>query len=89
MLIVGMVVFLVSLFRKDSTYEETQRNVAVSMYGVVPVVENDKPDIAEQLEKECARIEALIQAAEAGHGNSRVNESRLACLMCRSYCRQW
>jgi hypothetical protein len=66
-LIVGMVVFLVSLFRKDSTYEETQRNVAVSMYGGAPVVENDEPDIAAQLEKECARIEALIQAAEAGH----------------------
>ena len=66
-LIVGMMVFLVSLFRKDSTYEETQRNVAVSMYGGAPVVENDEPDIAAQLEKECARIEALIQAAEAGH----------------------
>lgn len=67
MLIVGMVVFLVSLFRKDSTYEETQRNVAVSMYGGAPVVEHDEPDISAQLEKECARIEALIQAAEAGH----------------------
>ena len=66
-LIVGMVVFLVSLFRKDSTYEETQRNVAVSMYGGAPVVEHDEPDISAQLEKECARIEALIQAAEAGH----------------------
>lgn len=66
-LIVGMVVFLVSLFRKDSTYEETQRNVAVSMYGGAPVVEHDELDIAAQLEKECARIEALIQAAEAGH----------------------
>lgn len=66
-LIVGVVVFLVSLFRKDSTYEETQRNVAVSMYGGAPVVEHDEPDIAAQLEKECARIEALIQAAEAGH----------------------
>jgi hypothetical protein len=66
-LIVGMVVFLVSLFRKDSTYEETQRNVAMSMYGCVPVVEHDEPDISTQLEKECARIEALIQAAEAGH----------------------
>ena len=62
-----MVVFLVSLFRKDSTYEETQRNVAVSMYGGAPVVEHDEPDISAQLEKECARIEALIQAAEAGH----------------------
>ena len=66
-LIVGMVVFLASLFRKDSTYEETQRNVAVSMYGGAPVVEHDEPDISAQLEKECARIEALIQAAEAGH----------------------
>jgi hypothetical protein len=66
-LIVGMVVFLVSLFRKDSTYEETQRNVAVSMYGGAPVVEHDEPDISAQLEKECARIEALVQAAEAGH----------------------
>ena len=66
-LIVGMVVFLVSLFRKDSTYEETQRNVAASMYGGAPVVEHDEPDISAQLEKECARIEALIQAAEAGH----------------------
>ena len=66
-LIVGVVVFLVAIFKKQSTYEEVQRNIAISMYGGAPVVENDEPDIAAQLEKECARIEALIQAAEAGH----------------------
>lgn len=66
-LIVGVLVFFAAIFRKSSTYEETQRNVAISMYGGTPVVENDEPDIAAQLEKECARIEALIQATEAGH----------------------
>ena len=66
-LIVGVVVFLVAIFKKQSTYEEVQRNITISMYGGAPVVENDEPDIAAQLEKECARIEALIQAAEAGH----------------------
>lgn len=66
-LIVGAVVFLVVIFKKHSLYKEVQRNIAISMYGGAPVVENDEPDIAAQLEKESARIEALIQAAEAGH----------------------
>ena len=63
-LIVGVVVFLVAIIKKQSTYEEVQRNIAISMYGGTPVVEHNEPEI--DLEAECAKIEALIQASEMG-----------------------
>ena len=64
MLVVLVIVFLVLIFRQQSNYEEVQRNVAISMYGEP---EQDKPVI--DVEKECARIEALIQASESGHND--------------------
>ena len=67
-IIVGVVVFMVFIFKNNHEYDEVQKAIAVNMYGGMPAVSsglNDKPVI--DVEKECARIEALIQASESGH----------------------
>lgn len=65
--IVCLIVFIVFIFKANVDHKEVQNEVAISMYGGVPVINKPEPDIVGDLEKECARIEALIQAAEAGH----------------------
>ena len=65
--IVCLIIFIVFIFKGNADHKEVQKEIAISMYGGAPVINRPEPDIAAQLEKECARIEALIQAAEAGH----------------------
>ena len=66
--IVGGLILLVFFLDSNRSHEDVQKEIAVNMYGGMPAVTsglNDKPVI--DVEKECARIEALIQAREAGH----------------------
>ena len=66
--VVCVIIFMVFIFMGNADHERVQKEIAVNMYGGMPVVTsglNDKPVI--DVEKECARIEALIQAREAGH----------------------
>ena len=65
--IVCLIAFIVFIFKANVDHNEVQRNIAISMYGGAPVINRPEPDIVGDAEKECARIEALIQAAEAGH----------------------
>ena len=67
-IIVGGLILLVFMVDSNRSHEDVQKEIAVNMYGGMPAVTsglNDKPVI--DVEKECARIEALIQAREAGH----------------------
>lgn len=67
-IIVGVVVFMVFIFKNNHEYDDVRRNIAVNMYGGMAAVTsgvNDDPII--DAEKECARIEALIQASESDH----------------------
>ena len=67
-LIVGIIIFLVMIFKKQSTDEEVHQNIAATMFGGTPVANVSEQDVpALDVEKECARIEALIQASESGH----------------------
>lgn len=66
--IVGGLILLVFMVDSNRSHEDVQKEIAVNMYGGMPAVTsglNDKPVI--DVEKECARIEALIQASESGH----------------------
>ena len=68
--IVGGLILLVFFLDSNRSHEDVQKEIAVNMYGGMPAVTsglNDKPVI--DVEKECARIEALIQASESGHDN--------------------
>ena len=67
-IIVGGLILLVFMVDSNRSHEDVQKEIAVNMYGGMPAVTsglNDKPVI--DVEKECARIEALIQASESGH----------------------
>ena len=67
-IIVGGLILLVFMVDSNRSHEDIQKEIAVNMYGGMPAVTsglNDKPVI--DVEKECARIEALIQASESGH----------------------
>ena len=67
-IIVGGLILLVFFLDSNRSHEDVQKEIAVNMYGGMPAVTsglNDKPVI--DVEKECARIEALIQASESGH----------------------
>ena len=67
-IIVGGLILLVFMVDSNRSYEDVQKEIAVNMYGGMPAVTsglNDKPVI--DVEKECARIEALIQTSESGH----------------------
>ena len=69
-IIVGGLILLVFMVDSNRSHEDVQKEIAVNMYGGMPAVTsglNDKPVI--DVEKECARIEALIQASESGHDN--------------------
>ena len=66
--IVGGLILLVFFLDSNRSHEDVQKEIAVNMYGGMPAVTsglNDKPVL--DVEKECARIEALIQASESGH----------------------
>ena len=66
-IIVGGLILLVFMVDSNRSHEDVQKEIAVNMYGGMPAVTsglNDEPVI--DVEKECARIEALIQAREAG-----------------------
>ena len=68
--VVCVIIFMVFIFMGNADHERVQKEIAVNMYGGMPAVTsglNDKPVI--DVEKECARIEALIQASESGHDN--------------------
>lgn len=65
--IVCLIAFIVFIFKVNVDHKEVQKDITISMYGGAPVINKPEPDIVDGLEKECARIEALIQAAEAGH----------------------
>jgi hypothetical protein len=60
--IVGGLILLVFMVDSNRSHKDVQRELAESMYGEQ---EQDEPVI--DVEKECARIEALIQASESGH----------------------
>lgn len=60
--IVCVIIFIVFVFMGNSNHEEVQKEIAESMYGGA---QDDVPVI--DVEKECARLEALIQASESGH----------------------
>ena len=60
--VVCVIIFMVFIFMGNADHEDVQKELANSMYGEP---EQDVPVI--DVEKECARIEALIQAREAGH----------------------
>ena len=67
-IIVGGLILLVFMVDSNRSHEDVQKEIAVNMYGGMPAVTsglNDEPVI--DVEKECARIEALIQASESGH----------------------
>ena len=67
-IIVGGLILLVFFLDSNRSHEDVQKEIAVNMYGGMPAVTsglNDEPII--DVEKECARIEALIQASESGH----------------------
>ena len=67
-IIVGGLILLVFMVDSNRSHEDVQKEIAVNMYGGMPAVTSgldDKPVI--DVENECARIEALIQAREAGH----------------------
>lgn len=61
-IIVGGLILVVFMVDANRSHEDVQKELANSMYGEpeqhVPVL---------NVEKECARIEALIQASESGH----------------------
>ena len=61
-ILVGGLIVLVFFLDSNRSHEDVQKGIANSMYGepeqYVPVLD---------VEKECARIEAMIQAREAGH----------------------
>ena len=59
--IVCVIIFMVFIFMGNADHERVQKELANSMYGEP---EQDEPVI--DVEKECARIEALIQASESG-----------------------
>jgi len=59
--VVCVIIFMVFIFMGNSNHEEVQKEIAESMYGGA---QDDVPVI--DVEKECARIEALIQSSEAG-----------------------
>lgn len=61
--IVGTVVFLVAMFKGQSLHSEMLQSTTHSMNSEESAIDEPKID----LEEEFARIEALIQAAEAGH----------------------
>ena len=52
----------------NADHEKVQKEIAVNMYGGMPAVTSGlNDDSIIDAEKECARIEALIQASESGH----------------------
>ena len=63
-IIVGGLILVVFMVDANRSHEDVQKELANSIYGEpkqhVPVLD---------VEKECARIEALIQASESGHDN--------------------
>ena len=61
-IIVGGLILLVFLVDSNRSHEDVQKELANSMYGEP---EQDVPVL--DVEKECASIEALIQASESGH----------------------
>ena len=61
-IIVGGLILLVFMVDSNRSHEDVQKEIANSMYGEP---EQDVPVL--NVEKECARIEALIQASESGH----------------------
>lgn len=60
--IVGGLILLVFMVDSNRSHEDVQKEIANSMCGEP---EQDVPVL--DVEKECARIEALIQASESGH----------------------
>lgn len=60
--VVCVIIFMVYIFMGNADHEKVQNELANSMYGEP---EQDVPVL--DVEKECARIEALIQASESGH----------------------
>jgi hypothetical protein len=60
--VVCVIIFMVFIFMGNADHERVQKEIANSMYGEP---EQDVPVL--DVEKECARIEALIQASESGH----------------------
>ena len=63
--IVCVIVFIGLILAANSGKNEVQQNIAATMFGGTPIVNMSEPVL--DVEKECARIEALIQAREAGH----------------------
>ena len=61
-IIVGGLILVVFMVDANRSHEDVQKELANSMYGEP---EQDVPVL--NVEKECARIEALIQASESGH----------------------
>ena len=61
-IIVGGLILVVFMVDANRSHEDVQKELANSMYGEP---EQDVPVL--DVEKECARIEALIQASESGH----------------------
>jgi hypothetical protein len=66
-IIVGVVVFMVFIFKNNHEYDEVRRNIAVNMYGGVPMVtstieENPKPELSATLE--LLRQATLMKDAE-------------------------
>ena len=65
LLIVCVIVFIGLIIAANSGKNEVQQNIAATMFGGTPIVNMSEPVL--DVEKECARIEAMIQAREAGH----------------------
>lgn len=66
-IIVGVVAFMVFIFKNNHEYDEVRRNIAVNMYGGVPVVtsmieEKPKPELSATLE--LLRQATLMEDAE-------------------------
>lgn len=66
-IIVGVVVFMVFIFKNNHEHEEVRRNIAVNMYGGMPAVTsglNDKPKPELSATLELLRQAALMEDAE-------------------------
>ena len=65
LLIVCVIVFIGLIIAANSGKNEVQQNIAATMFGGTPIVNMSEPVL--DVEEECALIEAMIQAREAGH----------------------
>jgi hypothetical protein len=66
-IIVGVVVFMVFIFKNNHEYDEIRRNIAVNMYGGVPVVTStieEKPKTELSATLELLRQATLMEDAE-------------------------